>query len=339
MAKKILLFVMVMLLSVAVVACAPREDAAEETAEVAVEDAEPIRVAMIFEYVITDAGWNAAGYEGLMSAAEQIDNIEVAYSESIKSPEWVATARDYANQGFDMVFLHHGWMSDTALEVAPEFPDTLFVVSNSGITGPNYVGLDTKNEESGYIGGFVAGTVTQTKKIGLVMPWEGVLPFRRGILGFEKGLERACPGCEYSVTYVGSSDDIAGGKEAALAMYDAGVDVIWQYADATGLGVIDAAEETGQMVIGSGADQLELGPNSVVTTTIQAMGPVIFDVIQGTLDGTFDPNVSHLYGYDNGAYTLGKLNKDLLSEEQIAAILAVRDQLVNGEIEIEHIAE
>ncbi len=337
MSKKVFLIALVLLLAATLVACAPKEDVG--TPEPAEEAEEGIRVALILESVITDAGWNAAGYEGLMSAAAEVPGIEVAYSENVKSPDWVATARDYASQGFDIVLLHHGWMADTALEVAPDFPDTLFVVSNSGIFGPNYVGLDTKNQESGYMAGFIAGTVTQTQKVGAIMAWEGVLPFRRGMLGFAQGLAAACPDCEYSEAYVGSSEDIAGGKEAALAMYDGGVDVIWQYADAAGLGVLEAAEETGHMVIGSGADQLELGPNSVVTTTVQSLGPVILDVIQGTIDGTYDPNVHHLYGYDNGAYMLGELNMDLLTEEQAEAILAVRDQLVNGEIEIEHLAE
>jgi basic membrane protein A len=213
------------------------------------------------------------------------------------------------------------------------------VVSNSGIRGPNYSGLDTKNEESGYMAGFIAGTVTKTKKVGMVMAYEDVLPFRRGTLGFEMGVEAACPDCEISKSFVGSSEDIAGGKEAALAMYDAGVDVIWQYADATGLGVIEAGEETGNMVIGSGADQLELGPNSIVSTTVQSLGPVIFDVVQGAKNGTFVADEPHLYGYDNGAYSLGELNMNILSEEEADAILAVRDQLVNGEIDLPHIAE
>lgn len=345
MLKKSFLIALVLLVVVLSSACAQQQTAVpvEPTKEVQVEPTEvpqePVKVALVLESVITDAGWNAAGYEGLVSAAEQIPGIETAYSENIKSADWVATARDYANQGFDIVLLHHGWMADTALEVAPDFPDTLFVVSNSGITGPNYVGLDTKNEESGCMAGYIAGTVSKTKKVGAIMAWEGVLPFRRGMLGFAQCLKEACPDCEYSESYVGSSEDIAGGKEAALAMYDAGIDVIWQYADATGLGVVEAAEETGQMVIGSGSDQLELGPKSVVGTTVQSLGPVLVDVIQGTIDGTYDPTVHHLYGYDNGAYALGELNMDLLTEEQAAAINAWRDKLVNGEIELEHIAE
>jgi basic membrane protein A len=332
--KKVFVLIMIFILVILSVGCASKGIL---TPTAAVE-AKPLRVALIDEGVITDAGWNADAYNGLMEAAKNIPGVEVAYSESVKAPDWEATMRDYGSQGYDIIICHYATMTDTAARVAPDFPNTLFVVSNSGIKGANLSGLDTKNEESGYMGGYIAGLLTKTKKVGIVFSFDALFS-RRAKVGFDEGLKAACPDCEVATTIVGSSDDLAGGKEAGLALYDSGVDIIWQYADATGLGVIEAAKARNQMVIGSGADQLDLAPDNLVTTTGQFLAPMIFSVIQGVKDGTFLANQAHLYGYDTGLYDLTRINDKLVTPEQKAAIEKVRQDLKDGKITIEHLMQ
>ncbi len=332
--KKLFSMIMIVVLVVLAAGCAPKATpTAEPTAA-----AKPLRVALIMEGVITDAGWNADAYNGLMEASKEVPGIEVAYSEGVKAPDWEATMRDYGSQGYDVILCHHSVMTDTVARVAPEFPKSLFVVSNSGIKGPNMSGLDTKNEESGYMAGYIAGLLSKTKKTGYIVSIDALFA-RRANLGFNAGVKAACPDCEVLSTTVGSSDDLAGGKEAGLAMYDAGVDIIWQYADATGLGVIEAAKERNQMVIGSGADQLDLAPNNLVTTTGQFLAPMILSVIKGVKDGTFVANQAHLYGYDTGLYDLARINDKLVTADQKAVIEKVRQDLKDGKITIEHLMQ
>lgn len=337
--KKIFSLIMIFVIVLLSVACAPKATSTEATQPTtAAVETKPLRVALIMEGVITDAGWNADAYNGLMEAAKEVPGVEVAYSEGVKAPDWEATMRDYGNQGYDVILCHHSVMTDTVALVAPEFPKSLYVVSNSGIKGSNMSGLDTKNEESGYMAGYIAGTLTKTKKTGYIVSIDALFA-RRAKVGFEAGVKAACPDCEVISTIVGSSDDLAGGKEAGIAMYDAGVDVIWQYADATGLGVIEAAKDRNQLVIGSGADQIDLAPDNVVTTTGQFLAPMIFSVIKGVKEGTFIANQAHLYGYDTGLYDLGKINDKLVDADQKAAIEKVRQDLKDGKIAIEHLMQ
>ncbi|MDD5367855.1 MAG: BMP family protein [Anaerolineaceae bacterium] len=339
--KRVFAVVMVALLVFLTIGCAPQTAPASLAEKPTIPPAAPaknLRVALIMEGVITDAGWNADAYNGLMEAKKQVANIDVAYSEGVKAPDWEATMRDYGKQGYDVILCHHSVMTDTAGRVAPEFPKSLYVVSNSGITGPNISGLDTKNEESGYMAGYIAGLLTKTKKVGYIVSIDALFA-RRANLGFKDGAKAACPDCEVKSTTVGSSDDLAGGKEAGFAMYDAGVDIIWQYADATGLGVIEAAKVRNQMVIGSGADQLDLAPDNLVTTTGQFLAPMILSVIKGVKEGTFVANQAHLYGYDTGLYDLGRINDKLVTKDQAAKIEQVRQDLKAGKIKIEHLMQ
>lgn len=51
------------------------------------------------------------------------------------------------------------------------------------------------------------------------------------------------PKVEVITSYVGNWDDVSAGKEQALAQLARGVDVIFQNADAAGLGVFQAVKE------------------------------------------------------------------------------------------------
>lgn len=340
--KNGLVYLLVLLIAASLVSCAEKTPEPTEpppATEEAPPAAEEIRVALVLPGVITDAGWNASAYAGLKAAEEQL-GVETAYSESVPAPDFEATFRDYASQGYDIIIGHGSEFADAALTVAAEFPDTYFAVTNAGVKAPNVAGLDTKNQESGYIGGIIAGLVSQTKKTGYVGAME-ILAMKRAEEGFKLGVAEVCPECEVLVSYTGSFDDIAKGKEAGLAQIDAGADVLFSYADASGLGVIEAAEEQDKMAIHGGAedDTRSLAPDNMVATCLQKLAPMIVSIVQEVQDGTFTPNQVRLYGYDTGAYNLGPLNEALVTPEQSDIIQGYVEKLQAGEIDLPHMQE
>lgn len=325
------------LLALLVSACAPATPAAPAATEAPpAAEAEKVRVALVLPGVISDAGWNASAYEGLMAAKDQL-GVEVAYSEAVQMPDFETTFRDYANKGYDLIIGHGSEFGDAALKVAQEFPDTYFAITNSDAKAANVAGLDTKNEESGYIAGITAGTLTKSKVVGYVGAME-IVAMQRGEEGFRKGVETVCPDCKVLVAYTGSFDDMAKGKETALAQIDNGADVIFQYADASGLGVIEAAKEKNKMAIGMTNDQSSLAPDHVVTSTLQKLAPIIVSIVKEVQDGSFKPNEVRLYGYDTGAYDLAPLNTKLVTPEQQKAIMDVVAALKAGTVELPHLS-
>ncbi|MCC6146260.1 MAG: BMP family ABC transporter substrate-binding protein, partial [Anaerolineaceae bacterium] len=119
--KTIYLLVIFALLATA---CAPKPTEAP-TAAPGAEEGKPIKVALVLGGVITDNGFGAAAYRGLMSAQEEY-GIETAYSESVPLAEYENAIRDYANKGFDLVIGHGSEFGDALKIVSEEFPDTYF---------------------------------------------------------------------------------------------------------------------------------------------------------------------------------------------------------------------
>ena len=63
------------------------------------------RVALLSPGPISDAGWNAAAYDGLLAIRDQL-GAEVSQVETRTPPEFEEAFRDYARRGFQVVIGH-----------------------------------------------------------------------------------------------------------------------------------------------------------------------------------------------------------------------------------------
>ena len=330
------MFSIFLLIAMVLTACAPAATAVPTAPAATAVPKSTVKVALVLSGVITDNGWNAAAYKGIMAAKDKY-GIEVAYSESVALPDFESTFRDYASKGFNLVIGHGSEFADVALAIGKEFPKTYFAVTNADVKAENVIGLDTKNEEAGYMGGFIAGLVSKSKIVGFVGGQE-IVAMKRAELGFRKGVPAACPDCQIIVSWVGSVKDAAKGKETALAELDMGVDVLYAVADAAGLGVIQAAKEKNIMMIGNTGDQASLAPDQIITSTVRDLAPVVTQVVGEVVEGKIQPNTILLHGFNTGIYFLAKLNTNLLTPDQITRINAEVERMKKGEINLEHIS-
>jgi len=74
------------------------------------------------------------------------------------------------------------------------------------------------------------------------------------IVGYIEGALFINPDIEVIISYIGSWDDIARGKETAIVLYNQGVDIIYIAAEQAGLGAVEAARDLGGYVIGVDSD-------------------------------------------------------------------------------------
>jgi basic membrane protein A len=338
MMKKVFAWISILLLGTLILsACAPAVVATEKPAATkAAEPVKKVKVALVMSGVITDGSWNAAAYQGLMDAVKKFPDIETAYSESVPLADFENTYRDYASKGFNLIIGHGSQFADVTLLVAKDNPNTYFAVTNADVSAANVAGLDTKNEEVGYMGGFIAGLLSKSKTVGYVGGQE-ILAMKRAELGFVKGVPASCPDCKPLVSYVGDSKDAVKGKETGLAMIDKGADAIYHSADAAGLGVIEAAKEKKIIMIGNTSDQRKLAPDNIVTSTVRNLAPVITQIISELVAGTFKGGV-RMHGFDTGIYFLADFNKNLITDAQIALVKAEVQKLIDGTVKLEHIS-
>ncbi len=234
---------------------------------------------------VNDQSWSQAGYEGILAAKKEL-GVEVAYSESVPPADVEAAARDYASKGYNLVLLHCATFTDAGLKVAKDFPNTWFTVTSaSGAVPANVVSINLQQQQGAFIGGVLAGMVTKSNRLGGILSYN-TLGFNRQVEGFRLGARFVNPKVELAVTYLNSAEDAAKAKEAALAQYDTGIDVILAATDQAASGVFRAGEQSGAYVVAEYADQNERGPRTVLGSVVFGQAPIILSVIKSVVNKT-----------------------------------------------------
>ena len=266
---------------------APAETPAPSETPVAEEPAgnEEFKIVLVLPGPINDQGWNATAYQGLQLVEKDL-GVKMEYLESVQQSDFEAVFTDYGTKGYDLVFAHGTQFFDAAAKVGPQFPDTFYMVINSeeGVE-PNVGGIGVREWEGGYIAGIIAAMNTETKKMGAI----GSFPFPviAGTLdAFEAAAQTIDPAIEVTKTYVNSWEDIQKGKETALAMAEAGSDVIFCSANQVGLGSIEAAKSKGVKAVGYISPQNEVAPDTVISSVTYNTPGLFKSTVQQLIDGT-----------------------------------------------------
>lgn len=246
------------------------------------------KIVLVLPGPINDQGWNATAYQGLQLVEKDL-GVKMEYLESVQQSDFEAVFTDYGTKGYDLVFAHGTQFFDAAAKVGPQFPDTFFMVINSE-TGvePNVGGIGVREWEGGYVAGTIAAMYTETKKMGAI----GSFPFPviAGTLdAFEVAAQAIDPSIEVTKTYVNSWEDIQKGKETALAMAEAGSDVIFCSANQVGLGSIEAAKSKGVKAIGYIAPQNDVAPETVISSVTYNTPGLFKSTVQLLLDDNLKP--------------------------------------------------
>ncbi|WP_051172569.1 BMP family ABC transporter substrate-binding protein [Microbacterium indicum] len=188
------------------------------------------------------------------------------------------------------IILAPGLDPDSLLAVADENPDQLFGVPSDIYVDelPSNVQAYSINvSESSFLGGFVAGSMTETKKVGAVLGGDnpGINQF---FYGYKQGVLAACPDCVVTPSYLNNEySDPSVGQEAALALYQAGDDIVYAVAGLSGQGVFTAASQEGAYAIGVDSDQDGDAPGTVITSVMKRVDMTTFNLIKAAMDDEF----------------------------------------------------
>lgn len=275
-----------------------------------------LKMALCLPGAISDKGFNAAAHAGLMRVKEDLGH-EVAFTENVQRTDFVTTLRDYASRGYDVIIAHGFQWGDAIQRVAKDFPDKKFVNTFGAVTGSNLASTDIVVEELFHVTGAVAAWVTKSKKVGVVGGWE-IPPIRRQAEAFRLGVVGTDPKVDVRTTFVGTFYDPVKGKEAATALIGAGVDVITHMADASGLGVLEAARERKVLAIGYQGDQLDLAPQVVLTSNLVNTGEMIKQMVDRVAKGTFEGKLND-FGLASGVLRLGRWGEAAAPDVRVRA--------------------
>ncbi len=290
--------------------------------------ASDVKVALVCGGAVNDGGWNAAAYAGLKRIESEI-GCEIAYTEKVPVAEMPQVLRTYARQGYNLIFGHGAEFGEPMTQVAPEFPEVMFVPVNANASGDNLSGTVFKFGEDGYFCGMAAAMVSKTGKIGAVAPDDA--PNNKADLDtFALGAKSINPDIEVSLAYTGSWDDLPKAKEAAESLISKDCDVLLALGDAYAVAVYQACENAGIHSIGWVSDQRDLS-DSLIMCGLQSVADVYVGTAQRYIDGTMEDGFQ-VYGMADGAQGISELYG--LNEEQAAQIEKAMQDYLDGKLEI-----
>jgi basic membrane protein A len=260
-----------------------------------------LRVALLTPGPISDHSWNAGAYEGLLRIRDSL-GAHVSHIQTRTPAEFEENFRQYGAQGYDLVFGHGFEFQDAATRVGPEFPCTVYVTTSGTTSGKNVAGMVFAFADASYLAGMIAGAMTHSDLLGLIGGTE-LPPVKESFLAFEAGARRTNPKVRVVTSYIGNWEDVSAGKEQALAQIARGVDIIFQNADAAGLGVFQAARETRKaLVFGSNSNQNTVAPEVTIGSVVIDLPHAFLTVAREVSQGRFVPRVIRL-GASTGVVT------------------------------------
>ena len=301
-----------------------------------------------------DGAFNDLALDGLESAAEEHD-IEIQQVEETDQSNYQTVQSRLAestNPDYDLVVMV-GFNHTQALETnAAEYPDQYWMLINDSVDQPNVAGYTWANHEMSFLAGVLAGTMTTREltyegnsndpdgtTVGFVGGVEGAL-----IRAFERsyvaGVEWVDDSIDVTVGYAGSFSSPQDGREVALSQYDAGADIVYHAAAATGRGVFQAAQDQNRFAIGVDSDQSTTLPEyqdviigSAVKYINEGTNEVANAVVEGNWESVQGANVLGIED-DAVAVVLGQAIGPELPDVVNENLAAAKEAILNGDVTV-----
>jgi basic membrane protein A len=262
---------------------------------------------------LNDRSFNSLANQGLETAKSEL-GIQGRVLTSKSNADYVPNLSTLAQQKYDLVIGVGFLMADAVDTVAKKFPNTKFAIIDVDATGlkgkpTNVEGLLFKEQQSGYLAGYLAGLYAKDNNIKVISSVGGqkIPPVDHYIAGYQAGAKAADPGIKTLNGYSQDFVDQAKCKEIALNQIAQGSGVVFQVAGQCGLGALDAAKQKGKQGIGVDADQAYLGSH-ILTSAIKKVDVAVVDTIKQVQDDKFTGGQNTTFEVSNDGAGLGKIS-------------------------------
>lgn len=299
----------------------------------------PFKVAMITDVGgVEDQSFNQSAWEGLKKA-EADYGAQVKYLESAQEANYVPNIDKLTDEHPDLIWGIGYMMADPLLNAAKQNPEQKYAIIDFAYdeTPSNVTGVVFRAEEPSFLVGYLAAKTTKTDKIGFVGGIKGTVidqfefGYRAGAAYAAKELGK---NIEVMVQYANSFADDAAGKAIATSMYTNGADIVFHAAGHVGVGVIEAAKETGKFVIGVDRDQSDLAPDNVITSSMKFVGDAMYIVSKELKDGQDIGGKTLSFGIKEGAAGIpdNDSTKKLVDPQVYSDTIGLQQLIVDGTI-------
>jgi basic membrane protein A len=287
-----------------------------------------------------DRSFNEAAFNGAQRWAEETGGTfrEIELQSDAQREQ---AMRRLAEAGSNPIVMA-GFSQATPLSVvAPDYPDTTFVIIDGVVDAPNVRSVIFSEHEGSYLVGMIAAMASETGTVGFVGGMDIPL-ISRFACGYAQGVVAVNPEATVIANMTGTTpaawNDPVRGGELTRGQIAQGADVVYAAAGGTGLGVLQVAADEGIYSIGVDSNQNYLHPGSVLTSMLKRVDVAVYDAF------TTGPEVEtgiHVFGLaeEGVGYALDENNAELISEEMQAAVDEARQAIIAGEIMVHNFSD
>ncbi len=280
-----------------------------------------------------DKSFNEAAFTGAQRWAEETGG-EFREIELSSEAQREQALRRFAEQGANPIVMT-GFAFSSALEtVAPDFPDTKFVIVDGYVDAPNVRVVAFSEHEGSYLVGVAAAMASESDVVGFVGGMDIPL-IRKFACGYVQGVKSVNPDATVIQNMTGTTpaawNDPVKGGELTRAQIAQGADVVYAAAGGTGVGVLQTAADEGIFSVGVDSNQNYLHPGSVLTSMLKRVDNAVYEAFtEGTMLSTgvvvMDTSTG---GID---YAVDEYNADVFTDEIAAAVEAAKAGIIDGSI-------
>ncbi|HEV7346405.1 MAG TPA: BMP family ABC transporter substrate-binding protein [Devosia sp.] len=285
-----------------------------------------------------DKSFNEAAYTGAEAWAAETGGTYLDL-ELQNDAQREQALRRFAGQGANPIVMAGFSWTAALTAVAPEFPDTNFVVIDTVVDAPNVQSIIFDEHTGSFLVGALAALKSETGTVAFVGGMDVPL-IHKFYCGYAQGAQAINPDITLIENYTGTTpaawnDPVTAGELTKAAM-DSGADVIFAAAGGSGLGVLQAAKDAGKFSIGVDSNQNYLQPGSVLTSMLKRVDVAVQTALtEAGDDATFQPGLTVLGLAEEGVgYSLDEHNAELITEDMQARVDELSAQIQAGEIEV-----
>ncbi|MFO1192716.1 MAG: BMP family ABC transporter substrate-binding protein [Rhodoferax sp.] len=279
-----------------------------------------------------DKSFNEAAYNGMERWKKETGKQYLEFEVSNESQREQAIRR-MAEKGASPIIAMSFSQASAIEKVAKEFPKLKFAIIDMVVELPNVQSVVFKEQEGSFLVGMMASMASKTGKVGFVGGMDIPL-IRKFQCGYEQGAKFANPKAEVFGNMTGTTgaawNDPARGGELAKSQFAKGADVVFAAAGGTGMGVYQAAKDSGKLAIGVDSNQNHLQPGTMLTSMLKRVDVAVYNVAKG-----HKPGVSVLGLKEDGVgYAMDANNEKLVSADMKKKVDAAKADIISGKIKV-----
>ncbi len=289
-----------------------------------------------------DKSFNESAYTGAQRWVEETGG-DYMETELASEAQREQTMRRMAERGANPVVVL-GFANASTLEtVAPDYPETTFVIVDSVVDHPNVQSIMFSEHEGSYLVGMMAAMASESGTVSFVGGMDVPL-IRKFACGYAQGAKAAEEDVNVIVNMTGTTpaawNDPVKGGELTRSQIGQGSDVVFAAAGGTGVGVLQAAEDEGILAIGVDSNQNYLHPGTMLTSMVKRVDNAVYDAFEAAEAGSLETGVQVKDLENQGVgYAMDQYNADLVTDEMVEAVEQARDRIIAGEIDVHDYTE